>query len=157
MNKIVSFLLLRLSFFCALSQCMQQSQCTIQDSYFDSRKQEYVIEAVNKINKPIGLLIYLHNSGTQWEMRKLEVDKNYRKQGAACALLAACIKEVKAAGGSQLSWKALPKEDNLTEDQLIAIYYRMLAKIDSSYVAKTTLEYRGDDNLQSPWLILELK
>lgn len=135
----------------------QNSEYPIQAPYFDSHKQEYVIEATNKINKPIGSLIYLCNSGNQWEIRKLEVDSTHRNQGVARALMNACICWLKAQNATQLSWKVLPKEDNLTEEQLIGLYYQILKKIDSGYFAKTTLEYRGDDNLQSPWLILDLK
>lgn len=136
---------------------MQNPEYHIQTPYFNLCKQEYVIEAINKINKSIGSLIYVCNSDNQWEMRKLEVDCKYRNQGVARALMSACIYQLKTQNASQLSWKALAKEDNLSEEQLICLYYRILKKINPSYFEKTTLEYRGDDGLHSPWLILNLE
>lgn len=155
MKKIILFTTLCL--FSAHAHGIQKPEYTVNTPYFDSREQEYVIEAVNRINKPIGLLIYHPTTGNQWEMRKLEVDSKYRNKGVARALVEACIVQLKENNASHLSWKALPKEDNLTEEKLIAIYYQILQKIDPIYFAKTTLEYRGDENLQSPWLILDLE
>lgn len=155
MKRVIIFL--SLCFFTMSSFSMQTQNFSINCPYYDARKQEYVIEAVNKINRPIGQLIYHRTTGNEWEMRKLEVEKTYRNQGIARALMAECISRLKTHDASQLIWKALSPEKDITEEQLIALYYRLLKKINATYEAKTTLEYRGDDNLHSPWLILDLQ
>lgn len=142
----------------SMAHGMQKADYTINPPYYDSRSQEYVIEAIGLLKRPIGSLIYHRTSGsdTSWQMRKLEVDSNYHRNGIAHALFAQCIKNIKVMNALQLEWKALPKDADMSEEQLIAIYLQIIKKYNPALLQKATLEYRGNENLQSPWLILNL-
>lgn len=155
MKRII---LLASLFLCiASAHGMQKPGYTLNDPYFDSRKKEYVIEAVDAKQEKVGFVAYYPTRGTTWQMREIEVDHAHRRNRIALALLDQCIKKVKEANGSELIWQIWPKDIGMTENRLIAIYYEMLEKINPGYAAKTALEYRGDENLQSPWLILNLE
>lgn len=154
MKRII---LLSLCLFVASAQGMQKLGYKLHEPYFDSRKKEYVIEAMDQKNNKVGFVSYFPTKGTTWQMHEIEVDHDHRRKGIALALLDQCIKKVKEANGTQLIWQIWTKDIGMTENRLIAIYYEMLTKIDPNLVAKTTQEYRGHEDFQSPWLILNLE
>lgn len=154
MQKIIALLLFLVT---ANAHAMHKPGYTLKDPYFDLRKKEYVIEAVDKHNGRAGFVAYYPIGGTSWQMREIEVNHEHRRNRIALALLDQCIKNVKQANGTQLIWQVWPKDIDMTENCLIAVYYEMLGKIDPKLATKTTQEYRGHEDFQSPWMILNLE
>lgn len=136
---------------------MEKPAVTLTQPYFDSQKREYVIEARDQNNKPIGSMHYYPLYGKSiWYMRELKVDSDERKKGIGRTLLAECLRRAKESNATALEWRILPSIPGMTEEQLVSIYFRMLEKIDPALLKKTSLDYRGSDFYTSTFIIVDL-
>lgn len=137
--------------------CMEINNIAFSAPYFDFKKKEYVIEATHQNKQKIGSVAYFPIGGTQWQMRELYVDYDYRKKGIARTLLQECINQIKKLNAQELSWQIYPKDIGINEEQLVTIYFKMLNKIDLKHATNTRLEYRGSEHWHTPWMILTLE
>ncbi|CAN5181298.1 hypothetical protein BH09DEP1_BH09DEP1_6200 [soil metagenome] len=158
MINISKHLLFGSLLFSQISMAMQKTDFKLQEPYFDSKKREYVIEAIDQKKQVIGFARY-HPIYAQsgWMLASMEVENDFRKQGIGRKLLAECISRATTSNASQLSWRVLPKAIDMSEEQLVSYYFRMIEKIDPALLKKTTLDYRGPDSYSSTWIVINLE
>jgi GNAT superfamily N-acetyltransferase len=134
---------------------MENEQIKIEGPFFNGKKQEYYLMAQFK-EKEIGSATYYPYQGTnRWYLSILEVDPLYQKKGIATQLLRACITHAQAMRANSLEWRVLPKNIDMSESQLIAIYKQILTKIHPEFVQNVTEEERGDEYLSRTFLVLK--
>jgi ribosomal protein S18 acetylase RimI-like enzyme len=134
---------------------MENEQAKIEEPFFNAKKQEYYVLAQSKEKEVGSATYYPYRESNTWYLSILEVDPEYQKKGIASQLLRACITHAQAMRARSLEWQVLPRNIDMNKPQLIAIYRKMLAKIDPGFAQTVTEEERGDEYLSRTFMVLK--
>lgn len=98
-------------------------------AFSECTNQNYILARIK--GKEVGRVNYSHLLDTHITfMHRLSVNPEFRKRGIATALVKACIRQAKNNHKKTLMWEAMPLEANLSLDQLIHIYKKLIHTID---------------------------
>ena len=156
MKKMTFTFLPFIMMFCWLCGMEKSAKSTslikINESQFDTSKQQYIIEADYADVTTAGYVHYkpeFHSMDrNNWKLISIWVDDDYRKKKIATHLFKAMHDDIKKRNGTHITWQVRPQALYMYEDQLVIYYKSMIRNINAALLEKTEVHEVGPNGYE---------